>query len=86
MTDQVTKALEQLPGEPPPPRKDLSETEKDRIVARLGPRTVRNLVKAKKDFPLRRIPFLFSSLDTQDVVDVLANNFDHAIERAVKKT
>lgn len=86
MTDQVTKALEQLIGDIPSPRTNLSEEEKDRLVAKLGPRTTKNIVNAKKDYPLRRIPFLFSSLDTQDVIDVLANECDGAIKRALKKT
>jgi hypothetical protein len=85
MSDDLTKALEQLSGEMPTPRLNLSETDKDELVARVGPRTARDIVRAKKDFPLRRIPFLFSKIDTQVVVDLLANDVEAAIKRALTK-
>jgi hypothetical protein len=85
MSDDLTKALEKLSGEQPTPRLNLSESEKDRLVAKIGPRTARDIVKAKKDLPHRRIPFLFSTIDTQDVVDLLANDMEAAIQRALAK-
>ena len=85
MTDDVTKALEQLSGEPPSPRTNLTEAEKDALVAAVGPRTARDIIKAKKDLPLRRIPFLFSRVDTQAVVDLLANDVEGAIARGLAK-
>lgn len=83
VTDDLTRALEQLSGELPEPRTTLTEAEKDQLVARIGPRTVRSIVKAKAECPLQRIPFLFSTLNTQDVVDVLANDLKAALERAL---
>jgi len=83
VTDDVTRALSQLAGERPTPRLDLPEREKDKLVAQIGPRTVRNIVRAKADYPLRRIPFLFSTVDTQAVVDILANDMEAALERAL---
>ena len=83
MTDSVTRALENLSGELPTPRLNLSDAEKDELVARVGPRTARDIVKAKKDYPLKRIPFLFSTVDTQAVVDLLANDVGTAIQRAL---
>jgi hypothetical protein len=81
--DEVTRALANLQGNLPKARENLSETEKDELVARVGPRTARDIVRAKKDYPLRRIPFLFSTVDTQAVVDLLANDVRAAIERAL---
>jgi hypothetical protein len=81
--DDVTRALSNLQGNLPKARENLSETEKDELVARVGPRTARDIVRARKDYPLRRIPFLFSSVDTQAVVDLLANDVHAAIERAL---
>ncbi len=85
MSDDLTKALEQLSGDQPNPRLNLTEGEKDELVARIGPRTARDIVRAKKDFPLRRIPFLFSTVDTQAVADLLANDVEDAINRALTK-
>jgi hypothetical protein len=85
VTDDVTKALQALSGKLPEARRDLSEAEKDALVARVGPRAARDVVRAKKDFPLARIPFLFSKIDTQAVVDLLANDVDDAIRRALAK-
>ena len=85
MSDDLTKALETLSGGQPQPRLNLSEPEKDELVAKVGPRTARDIVRAKKDFPLRRIPFLFSKVDTQAVVDLLANDVEAAVKRALTK-
>ncbi len=74
----------QLKADLPQGRRDLSEEEKRELVSKLGgPRTTRDIVRAKKDFPLARIPFLFSSCDTQAVMDVLCNDMDTAIEQAL---
>ena len=83
MTDEVTRALEGLQGHLPEPRLRLSEAEKHALVAQVGPRTARSIVKAKADYAIGRIPFLFSSVDTQAVVDLLANDMLAAIDRAL---
>ena len=85
MTDELTRAIENISGDLPKPRLNLSEEEKNEIVEKLGPRTVRDIVKAMKEFSKARIPFLFSSIDTQAIVDILANDFAAAIQRALKK-
>ncbi len=82
MSDSINKAITDLKGQLPSPRSELSEAEKDELIARIGPRAARDVIKAKKDFPLARIPFLFSSLDTQAVVDLLAHDFSAALKRA----
>jgi hypothetical protein len=83
--DDLTQALENLSGGSPSPRLNLSEQDKAELVERLGPRLARDIVKAKKDYPLKRIPFLFSTVNTQDVVDVLNNDVDAAIAAALAK-
>ncbi len=83
MSDDVTRALECLSGKLPKPRLGLTEFEKDQLVASIGPRTALAIVKAKKDFPPRRIPFLFSAVNTQAVADILANEMGDAIKRAL---
>jgi hypothetical protein len=86
MSDDLEKRLRSLKADVPEGRSNLNETEKDALVKAIGgPRTARSIRKAMKDYPRERIPFLFSSLDTQLVVDVLANDMDAAIERALKK-
>lgn len=83
-SDDFETRLRSLSGGLPEPRLNLTEADKDALIARVGPRTARNVVGAKKDAPVARIPFLFSSLNTQDVVDLLANNVDAALARALK--
>lgn len=83
LSDDLTKALERLSGDLPKPHCDLSEANKDALVRRVGPRTARDILKAKKQLPLRRIPFLFATINTQDVVDLLANDMDAAVARAL---
>ncbi len=81
--DNVEASLRSLSGGAPMPRPRLTEAEKDALIARVGPRTARDIVRAKKDFPRARIPFLFSAVDTQDVVDLLAHDVDAALARAL---
>ena len=83
--DPVVDSLQNLKGQLPTPRLNLSETEKDALVAAVGgPRTAQSIVKARQELPLARIPFVFSSLNTQHVVDILANDMVAAIARALK--
>ncbi len=78
--DQLTESLLNLAGSLPTPRLNLSKDEKKALIARVGgPRTAQSIVKAKKDYPISRIPFLFSSLDTQCVVDILHNDMSDVL-------
>ena len=75
MSDELTKSLQNLTGSLPTPRLNLSRDDKLMLVQKLGgPRTVKSILKARGKVPESRIPFLFSSLDTQAVLDVLAND------------
>ncbi len=76
MTDDLTKALRKISSDLPPPRLNLSQQELQLLKKKLGPRTITSILKAKKQLPERRIPFLFNSLDSQDVLDVLNNCWD----------
>ena len=86
MSDDIEKSLRALAGDKTIARKDLTEAEKDELVKAVGgPLTASSIQKALKDFPRKRIPFLFNSLDPQLVVDVLENDLAQAIERLRKK-
>lgn len=83
MGDQIERGLRALTSELPKARLGLSEPAKDALVAAVGgPRTAQNLLRAKSEFPIERIPFLFNSLDASHVVDILHNDMEAAIERA----
>ena len=83
MADDLEERLRRLRAELPTARLGLSETEKDALVQAVGgPRTAANIRKAMSNFPHERIPWLFSSLDSQLVVDVMANDMEAAIARA----
>ena len=75
MTDEISKSLSLLKGQLLVGRKNLTAEElREVILLAGGPKTARAIIKAKKDFPLARIPFLFSAVDTQAVVDILCND------------
>ena len=78
----IEAELKKLGGQLPSARTGLSEAEKDLLVKNLGYRTIKSILKAKSEFQVSRIPFLFSALDTQAVVDVLANEMRGAVDRA----
>lgn len=83
MTDDLTSKLRGLKSQLPAARAPLSEAEKDALIVALGgPRTAESIRKAMSNFPHERIPWLFSSLDSQLVVDVMANDMEAAIARA----
>ena len=83
MADDLEERLRALKGELPTPRTGLSEAEKDELIVAIGgPRTAESIRKATRNFPHERIPWLFNSLDSQLVVDVLANDMEAAIARA----
>lgn len=74
-------------AEIPVGRPNLSEAEKDELIRKVhGPKTTQNIIKALKDYSPKRIPFLFSSLDTQAVADILANSegMEEALKRAAE--
>lgn len=80
--DDLRQSIENLSGEIPSPRLGLSLEQKIELVKVLGgPRTVTSILKCKKDYPLKRIPFMFSNLDTQAVVDILANDMEEALRQ-----
>ena len=80
MDDDLSNQIRDLSGDIPEPRLNLSEQQKSEIIKIVGgPKTAAKIVQAKSDFPIKRIPFLFSSLDTQAVVDILANDMQAAI-------
>lgn len=86
MSDDLEARLRSLKQDPLIPRKNLSDKEKaDLIQAIGGPKTARSIRKAMKDLSHDRIPFLFSSLDPQLVIDVMNNDLDQAIEEALRK-
>ncbi|MCX6127724.1 MAG: hypothetical protein NTX25_01510 [Proteobacteria bacterium] len=82
MTDDIEKSLRSMTSNLPNARPNLSEKDKDQLIAALGILTVENIRKALATLPHSRIPFLFSSLNSQDVVDIMANDLDAAIARA----
>jgi hypothetical protein len=80
MADKITDALMHLSGDLPEPRLNLGREEKLALIAKVGgPRTAKSIIQSKRDYPLKRIPFLFSSIDTQCVVDLLANDFSDVL-------
>ena len=86
LEDDLTTRLRSLEGDIPTPNEGLTEDEKDQLIVKVGGYlTAKNVVQAKKDYPLERIPFLFSSLDTQLVVDILNNDMVQALARSKGK-
>ncbi len=84
MSDKIAQSLRALAGALPAPR-ELNEAEKDALIQTIGgPLTARDVIRAQKDFALARIPFLFSSIDTQAVVDLLHNDMEAALGRAME--
>lgn len=47
--------------------------------------TTMNILKATKNYPKERIPFIFNNIDTQAIVNVLANDMTEAIGRAMRE-
>ncbi|MFK7825662.1 MAG: hypothetical protein AB8G05_16035 [Oligoflexales bacterium] len=76
LKNKIEEQILQLKADLPKPD-ILNEQEKFKLIRDIGgPRTVISILKAKKEFPLSRIPFLFNSLDTKLVINVLANEWD----------
>ncbi|MFW7380566.1 MAG: hypothetical protein ACOH5I_17270 [Oligoflexus sp.] len=84
--NSIDQMLYQLSGSVPQARTQLSEADKDQLIATVGGvLTAQNIIKAKNDYTKERIPFLFSTLDTQAVVDILANDMEAAVDRAMAR-
>ena len=82
--DVIDQQLTNLTGAALIGRVGLSEAEKDRlVVCAQGPRTVEKILLAQKTLPLARIPFLFSAVDSQAVADILVNDMNAAVARAL---
>lgn len=82
--DHVTAALVNLGGGLPAPRICTTDREKMELIRACGgPRTARSIRKSMKTSPLSRIPHLFSSIDTQVVVDLLHNDVDSLIDSMI---
>lgn len=83
LSDKLTDALRDLKAALPR-EQILSEQEKDQLIADLGYGTVQNILKAKSTLPIARIPFLFNTIDTQKLVNVLGNDLAQALRRAAR--
>lgn len=80
MNDEIEKSLRGLQPTNLKPRLYKSREELIQLILSLGgPRTAESIRKAMKTLPHERIPFLFSSLDPQLVLDVMANDVDALI-------
>lgn len=82
MSDALSRELLAIAANLPEPTGIFSETEKQRFIARVGWRLVRDIDKARSELPLSRIPHVFSSVDSQIVVDILANEWQAALQKA----
>ena len=83
--DELDEALLGIQADKLEARLSLSLDEKIRLVEKWGPKRISDLVKAKSQIPIQRIPFIFNTIDTQDVLDVLANDMEDAIEAVLAR-
>jgi hypothetical protein len=84
MDDEISKNIVGLSGDLPQGRRGLSESQKDELVQIAGGAiSVRNIQKSQKDLPEARIIFVFNSIDSQAVADILVNDMSAAIQRAI---
>ncbi|SME96064.1 hypothetical protein [Pseudobacteriovorax antillogorgiicola] len=79
MADKLDQALRDIQAELPSPRLHLSRAEKVELIKKWGPKRVRDILKAKDTLPYRRLPFIFNNVDSQDLIDILNNNFDEVL-------
>lgn len=84
MSDEIEKNLRSLQGVPLVPRPVETQADMQKLIEAVGgPLTALNIRKARKTYAVERIPFLFSSIDPQLVVDVMACELDEvALEMA----
>ena len=83
MTDELYQALRQIKSDIPKGRENLSLEEKLKLLEKVGPRRVQEILKAKGSLPMNRIPFIFNNLDTQDLMDILSNDFSEALKNTL---
>jgi hypothetical protein len=89
MSDDLEKSLRALKGDEIKAQIYESRSELEALIKAVGgPRTALSIRKAMKSYSQKRIPFLFSSLDPQLVVDVMSNDLDSLLAEALapKKT
>ena len=79
--DPIEKSLINLKSDELEANKYKTDKELETLIRTVGPLTCRNILKAKKDYKLSRIPFLFSSIHPQLVVDVLGNDIEKLLEK-----
>lgn len=79
--EELEHTLLDLPqGSLPQPRVRLTEKEKVTLIRDIGGiHTVNSILRAAEKMPRERVPFLFTSIDTQLVVDVLYNDMREAL-------
>lgn len=82
--DPVEQSLRNLKSDEIKANKYSTNEELEKLIIAVGPLTCRNILKAKKDYKLSRIPFLFSSVDPQLVVDVLFNDIEKLLEKIIQ--
>jgi hypothetical protein len=86
MDDEISKSLQALKSTPIKARLCQNDAEKEELIVKIGgPRTARSIRQALKSFSRDRIPFLFSSLDPQLVVDVLENDLDSILNTTLSQ-
>lgn len=84
MSDDIEKSLRGLRGDPLTPKIVVTDEEKAALILAIGgPRTAASIRQALKTYSKERIPFLFSSLEAQLVVDILENDLDAMIESLI---
>lgn len=85
MSDDLTERLRALKADLPLPHTHLSEEEKVELLLRVGPRQARDIILAKKQLPIARIPFVFNRVDTQDLIDLLQHDFTEPLRDLLEK-
>ena len=85
MTDDLQNAIRGIKADQLTPRENLTEEQKRILVERWGPRRVADILKAKGQIPIGRLPFIYNNVDTQDLLDILANDMTTAIASAIKE-
>ena len=83
--DEIEDRLRSLESEKIEPNIYETEEKKLELVRKVGPRTAKNILNARKDYKESRIPFLFSSIHPQLVIDVLHNKPLKEIEKLLEK-
>lgn len=79
---EISNNLTDSKGELPNPNLNLSDKEKIELIKRAGgPMTATSIIKAKKNFAISRIPWLFNSIDSQTVVDLMHNDMDELLKK-----